>query len=353
MKSFSITKKEALPGSMYVIEGELSTESLAAKKAKALEKFQQIVKIDGFRAGHIPEKKLVDHVGELAVVEEEGSLALEAAYEDIIKEVGIAAIGQPRVSITKIAPGQPMGFKIETSVAPEVSLPSYKKIAKGIMSKEAAEVSVEDTEVEAAIKEIRESVAHQKFHETAGDTNNHDHDFKDEDLPEMNDDFVKTLGKFESVADFKEKLKSNLLNEKQVKAREKKRIEAMDAIMKDTKVDVPDLLVESELIKMVGQFKDSILSMGLTYEDYLKKINKTDDDIRAEWKDEAKKRATIQLILNKIAAEEKLEADEKELEHQTKELSEYYKDADPLRLRIYVETMMTNEKVWRFLEEQK
>lgn len=353
MKSFTITKKESLPGSLFMIEGELSSEALAAQKNKALEKFQQIVAIDGFRKGHIPEKKLVEHVGELAIVEEEGSLALEKAYEEIIKEVGIMAIGQPRVSITKIAPGQSMGFKIETAVAPEVSLPAYKKLAKAVMTKDEAEIVIEDTEVEAAIKEIRQNVAHQKFHETAGDTDHHNHDFKDEDLPELTDDFVKTLGKFESLEDFKAKLKSNILNEKQVKAREKKRIEAMDDIIKDTKVEVPEILIESELIKMIGQFKDSIESMGHTYEQYLEKIKKTDEDIQAEWKPEAKKRATIQLILNKIAADEKLFADEKEVDHQVKELITYYKEADLERMRHYVETMMTNEKVWKFLEAQK
>ena len=353
MKSFTITKKETLPGSMFLIEGEISAEALAAEKKAALQKFQQIVSLDGFRKGHIPEKTLIDHVGELSLVEEEGSLALEKAYEEIMKEAEVPAIGQPRVSITKIAPGQPMGFKIETAVAPEVNLPSYKKIAKEMMEKADEKIEVSDAEVEEAIKEIRTGVAHQKLHEKEAETEHHNHDFKEEDLPELTDEFVKSLGKFENVEDFKKKLKANILNEKQVKAREKKRIETIENIIKETKVDVPELLIESELLKMIGQFKDSIASMGLTYEEYLKKVNKTDDDIRKDWREEAKKRAIVQLVLNKIAAEENIKANDIEVEHQVKELMTYYKEADPLRMRIYVETMMTNEKVWKFLEDQK
>jgi FKBP-type peptidyl-prolyl cis-trans isomerase (trigger factor) len=353
MKQFTITKKEGLPGSMFLIEGELSAESLTAQRKNALEKFQAMFAIDGFRKGHVPEKILVERVGELGVTEEEGSLALEKAYASIIEEAGIVAIGQPKVSITKIAPGQPMGFKIETAVAPEVSLPDYKKLAKEVVSVEGEMAKVEDKEVEDALKDIRQSIAHQKFHKTHGDTEHHNHDIKEEDLPEVNDEFVKGLGNFENVEDFKTRLKANLLNEKQVKGREKKRIAIMDAIIGETKVDVPELLVESELLKMIGQFKDSISQMGLTYEEYLKKINKTEQDIENEWKNEAKKRATIQLILNKIAATENIKADEAEVKHQTEELAQYYKEADPLRLHIYVETMMTNEKVWKFLEEQK
>jgi FKBP-type peptidyl-prolyl cis-trans isomerase (trigger factor) len=350
MKAFTITKKEALPDSMFLIEGELSAESLAVERKRALDKFQTMFAMDGFRKGHIPEKVLVERVGELGVTEEEGSLALEKAYDAIIKEVGISAIGAPKVSITKIAPGQPMGFKIETAVSPEVILPDYKKLTKKSMEKKE-EVSVTEKDIEDALKEIRQSVAHQKFHETHGETEHHNHDIKDEELLEVNDEFVKGLGKFENVEDFKTKLRANLLNERQVKAREKKRIEAMDAIISETKIEVPELLVESELLKMVGQFKDSISSMGMSYEDYLKKIGKTDVDIQGEWKGEAKKRATIQLILNKIAATENIKADEDEVKHQTAELITYYKEADPLRIHIYVETMMTNEKVWKFLEE--
>jgi trigger factor len=347
----TITKKEKLPGSLLLIEGEISAEAIKAERTKALEKFQQMFAIDGFRKGHIPEKVLAEKVGELGITEEAGSLALEKNYAAIIKEVGISPIGQPQVSITKIAPDQAMGFKIEVAVVPEVSLPDYKKIAKA-SSKKSEEVEVADTELEEAIKDIRASVAHHQFHQEHGDTHDHNHNFKDEELPELTDELVKTLGQFDNVEDFKTKLKQNLVLEKQQKAREKNRLDIIEAIIKETKVDVPEVLIESELLKMLGQFKDSISSMGMSFDEYLTKISKTEDDLRAEWKDEAKKRATIELILNEISVKEKLVAGEEEIKQQTEQLLTYYKDADPVRIRVYVETMLINEKVWRFLEEQ-
>lgn len=354
MKSFTITKKEAAPESLFVVEGEITAEAVDAQRKNALEKFQHMFSIDGFRSGHIPEKILLEKVGELALVEEAGSLALEKNYEEIMKEASVATIGQPKVAITKIAPGQPMGFKIETAVIPEVTLPDYKKLAKKAITKDE-EVEVTEKEIEDTIKEIRMSVAHRDFHEKNPDdqSGNHDHGFKDEDLPELNDELVKKLGDFADVEDFKTKLKANLINEKQVKNREKKRLAAIEAIIAETKVEVPAVLVESELVKMIGQFKDNISGMGLAYDEYLKKVGKTEDDIRNEWKDEAKKRAIIQLVLNKISLEEKIEVKEEEVKVQVDQLLTFYKEADPLRIRIYVETMMINEKVWRFLEELK
>jgi FKBP-type peptidyl-prolyl cis-trans isomerase (trigger factor) len=352
MSSYKITKKETLPESLFVIEGEISVEALAKQRKNALDKFQEILSMDGFRKGHIPEKNVVEKVGEIAILEEAGTLTLEKNYADIIKEAGISPIGQPKVSVTKIVAGEPLTFKIETAVAPEVKLPNYKKIAKAEMAKEET-VEVTEKDMEDAIKEIRESVAHHKLHQTQGETENHDHNFTEADLPVFDDAFVKTLGKFESVEDFKEKFKVNLLAEKKGKAREKKRYDIMEEILKDTKVDVPAVLTESELLKMIGQLKDQVAHAGLEFDAYLKQVGKTEQDIHTEWKDEARKRATLQLVLNKIFDDEKLELPEDEIKHQTEQLVTYYKDANPVNVRIYVESMMVNEKAWKFLEDQK
>jgi len=352
MTLYKITKKQALPESLFVIEGEISVEALAKQRKNALDKFQEILSMDGFRKGHIPEKNVVEKVGEIAILEEAGTLTLEKIYTDIIKEVGISPIGQPKVSVIKIVSGEPLAFKIETAIAPEVKLPDYKKIAKIEMVKEEV-IEVTEKDMEDAIAEIRESVAHHKFHQTQGETEHHNHNFKEEDLPVFDDAFVKTLGKFENVEDFKTKFRVNLLAEKKGKAREKKRYDIMEEILKDTKVDVPAVLTESELLKMIGQLKDQVAHAGLEFDAYLKQVGKTEQDIHTEWKDEARKRATLQLVLNKIFDEEKLEIPENEIKHQTDQLVTYYKDANPVNVRIYVESMMINEKTWKFLEDQK
>ncbi len=138
--------------------------------------------------------------------------------------------------------------------------------------------------------------------------------------------------------------------ENPLKLKEKKRIAIIDAVISATEVVVPKVMIESELIKMMGQFKDDVARAGAKWEEYLKTINKNEEQIREEWKDSAQNRAKAELIVAKIAVEEKIEPTEAELEHETKHLMEHYKDADPLRARIYVYTMMRNEKVFEFLE---
>ena len=97
-------------------------------------------------------------------------------------------------------------------------------------------------------------------------------------------------------------------------AKDKKRGTLLEKLVAETKVEMPKVVIESELDKMEGQFKGDIAHMGLQPNEYLKHIKKTWDDLRKEWNPDAVKRAKLQIVLQKIALEEKIEADKEEIE---------------------------------------
>ena len=113
------------------------------------------------------------------------------------------------------------------------------------------------------------------------------------------------------------------------------------------------IIVEAELDKMTAQFKGDIAQMGAKFEDYLKHIKKTEEDMRKEWTPDAEKRVKIELVLHKIATLEKIVPPEDEVTKEVAHILEHYKDADPGRARNYVVEIITNEKVLQFLEKQK
>lgn len=343
MSATNIEIKE-LGGSEIEITGAIPAETYGAHRGKAVKNLSANIELPGFRKGHIPEKVLVQKMGDMAILEEMADLALRDAYPHIIIDNKIDAIGRPKVVITKIAAGNPLEFKITVAIMPEVKLADYKTIALGILSKKT-EVSVGEKEVEETILEIQRM----RFKREKG---NAKMGTEVEEFPPLDDAFVKTLGDFESVADFKAKLTENIRREKERKELDKKRAEVLEALIKDSEITLPDVLIEAELDKMIAQLKGDIAQAGGTFEEYLKHIKKTDDDVRKEWRTDAEKRGKTQLILNKIAAEEKILAPEDEIAKQVKHLLDHYKDANPERARIYVETMLTNEEVFKFLEKQ-
>src|SRR3989344_5117245 len=98
--------------------------------------------------------------------------------------------------------------------------------------------------------------------------------------------------------------------------------------------------------------ESDITNIGLKFEDYLKQLNKKVEDLRKELRPDAEKKAKLGLILGAIAKAEKLAAEQEAVAKEVAHILEHYKDADPERARIHAENVLTNEKVFQFLESQ-
>lgn len=343
MKTYVVSQKN-LPESEVELEVEIAQETFARHRAAALKKISAAASIPGFRPGHAPENMVAQKVGEPRILEEAAYAAIEEALPGILADKKLSIVGEPRVSITKLAAGNPLGFKISLSVLPEVMLADYKKIAAAENGKKPEEIAVAEKELNDFIENIRRG--YNRSPESAGEA-------ATKEPPALTDEFVKKLGNFQNMDDFKMKVKENLAREKAHKAREKKRLMIAEGILNNTKVVVPRALIESELQKMLARFHDEVTRMGLKLEDYLKNIKKTEEDLRKEWRPDAEKRAKLQLVLNAIAEKEKIEAPKEKLGHEVKRLLEEYKNVDPKRAEAYMAMMLANEKVFEFLESLK
>ena len=351
-----------LPKGEVEIEGEMEAEAFEAYFAKALQKIGANVELDGFRKGKVPEHLLLSNIPEIRILEEMAEMALGEHYTKILDEHKIDAISRPEITITKLARKNPLSFKIKTAILPEVKLPDYKDIAKKIISEvsdDEKNIVVTDEDVENTIMDIRKSRA-QKKHVTEGvethvheeGEESHTHEETKEELPEFNDEFVQQLGPFKDVTDFREKLRENIKLEKGNQAKEKNRLKIVEKIIDGTEIDLPDILVEAELDKILYRMESDITQMGIKFEDYLKHLNKTLEDLRKEFRPDAEKKAKLGLVLNKISEVEKIMADEEEVEREVENILEHYKDADPTRATIHAQNVLTNEKVFQFLETQ-
>lgn len=350
MKIYKIKDTKKLPNCEMEITAEITKESIEDYKIKALKKIKEFAEIPGFRKGHVPESKLKEKFGEMGILEDAGEMAINDCVIEILVESKINFLGRPDISISKIAIGSPIEFKIRAVVMPEVKLPDYKKIAKKENSVEEKVEEVTEKQIEETVEQIRKMYAQQNHTHAPGEKHV---DGEELPLPEINDEFVKKLGDFKDVTDFRSKLKINIAKEKEIHAKDKKRGEMLEKLVSETKIEMPKLVVQSELEKMEGQFKGDIAQMGLQPDEYLKHIKKTWEDLRKEWYPDAEKRAKTQLILQKISLEEKIEPNKEQMEKEIKHLIERYKGADPERVKAYVEMVLVNDAVIKFLENQK
>ncbi|MCF7833981.1 MAG: hypothetical protein K9L98_01495 [Candidatus Pacebacteria bacterium] len=356
-------KINKLPKSELEIEAQLEANVLEALFPKALKNISENIEMDGFRKGKVPENIILSKVGELAILEEAAEIAINENYPKILEENKIDAIGRPSITITKIARNNPLEFKIKTAVLPEVNLPDYKKISQKTISDISAEdknIEVSDQELENTIMDIRKSRAPKinmqdiakKDEPTEENKNTEEVKLPEVELPELNDDFVKALGPFKDVADFREKLKENIKLEKINQAREKTRLKIIEAIIEKTEAEIPEVLIDSELEKILYRMETDISAMGLKFEDYLVHIKKTKEDLRKEFRQDAEKKAKFSLVLFEISKQENIKADTEEVAKEVAHILEHYKDADPDRAQMHAENVLTNEKIFQFLENQ-
>jgi trigger factor len=353
-----------LPKSEIEIEGELEADVFESYFAKALSRLGENLEVDGFRRGKVPESVMLSKIPEIGILEEMAQMALSEHYPKIIEDEKIDAISRPDISITKLARKNPLGFKIKTAVLPPIKLPDYKKISKkiiGDVTDAEKNIEVSDKDVESTIMDIRKSRA-PKMHIAEGAEKLLDTEGKEikeelpqeipQELPEFNDEFVQALGPFKDVADFKDKLKVNIKLEKENQQKEKTRLKIIEKIVDESEMELPEILVEIELDKILYRMESDITQMGLKFEDYLTHLNKTKEDLRKEFRTDAEKKAKLALILNEIAKVEKITADEEQVAKEIAAILEHYKDADPERARMHAEQVLTNEKIFQFLESQ-
>jgi trigger factor len=347
------------------ITSSIDKEEFLKYEEKALEKIGERAELPGFRKGKAPTNIIKANVPEMELLEEMAELAIGDNYVKILEENKIDAIGRPDITITKIGRGADLEFKIKTAVLPEVELPNYKKISKTENSKEEykKEILIEEKDVEKIINDLRKMRAEQKSHENHEGHENmteEEHtkahseskEIPESDWPLFNDEFAKTFGDFKTAEELKEKIKNNLKTEKETEQKDKLRLSIIEKIIEETKVEIPEILIKGETDKIMYKLQADITNIGFKVEDYLKQIGKTEEELRKEWRPDAEKRAKLQMIIHAIVEKEDLKPTEEEIQKDVTQITSMYKEADEARARIYVEQMLENEKVFKFLEQQ-
>lgn len=156
-----VTKKD-LEKSQIELIVEVSVEELKPFIKKGAESLSKEVKIDGFRPGRVPFDVLKKKIGEVSIWEEAAKLLINKQIYQIINEnvKDKEIIGQPQVDISKLAPGNPLEYKIKLLILPEITLGDYKDLKI-----KADKVEVEEKEINKVLNDLIEMRAVEKISE--------------------------------------------------------------------------------------------------------------------------------------------------------------------------------------------
>jgi trigger factor len=417
-----------LPQSQMEIEISVPAKEFEKFIDAAAEDLSRDLKIDGFRPGKAPRYVVEQKVGTEKILAHGAEKAIKKTYVDAIVKNKIEVIGEPKITITKIAKGNDLVYKAIAAVMPAVTLSNYRKSAKAVKKSEVKKVTEE--QIQKEIKSLQKSRAKiitvareakqgdlveidfevlvegkpieggtaKKHPLTIGenyfipgfedqlvgmkekDEKEFDLDFPKEyhqkslagkparfkvkmnlvqkkELPELNDEFAKSLGKFDNLEALKKSISEGIEMEHKKRNEEKWRAEVIEKVADESQIDLPDVLISQEIEKMMTELEQNIAGMGLTLDAYLENIKKSKSEISKGWKETAEKRVRSALVLKEIAASEEIEIPAKEVEEEMNRVLAYYKgmgdmekNIDMERLYTYTKGVLTNEKVFKFLE---
>ena len=139
---------------------------------------------------------------------------------------------------------------------------------------------------------------------------------KHRELPELNEEFVKKVSKFETIDDFKADIKKNLETAAKRRAEEKQHREALDKAVENMTVDIPPVMIENRISQLINELSLQLQSRGMTFESYLQYTGYDMDHLRESYREGAEKDVRDDLMLETVAKQENIEVDPKEIENE-------------------------------------
>ncbi|MBP3502318.1 MAG: trigger factor [Clostridia bacterium] len=180
------------------------------------------------------------------------------------------------------------------------------------------------------------------------------HEIKVKELPAIDDEFAKDVSEFDTLKDLKASIKEKLTDDKKNQAKYQTEDAAIKAVCDNTKIDIPSGMIETEIDNILKDIDGRLAYQGLNLSQYLKMINKSEDDMRKEYEEQAANSVKTKLVLEAIVKKEKIEATDNEIQEKLKEMAANYgKNEDDLmsndNLKEYLKNNITTEKAIQFI----
>lgn len=153
-------------------------------------------------------------------------------------------------------------------------------------------------------------------------------EIKVKEVPALDDEFAKDASEFETLAELKEDIKKNLQKAEDQKAENEFEEDIITAVIENTKLDLPQVMVEKEIDHMMNDLENRLKYQGLTLEQYMEFTGNTPEKMRDFMKENAERKVKADIIIDAIAKAENIEATEEELKEKALEVAKMYSGGD-------------------------
>ena len=373
---------EKMEKNMAKLTIEVAAEDLEKAMQNAYQKAKGRISIPGFRKGKAPRKMIEQMYGKGVFLEDAVNALIPEHYSKALAECELEIVSQPTIDITQAEPGKAFIFTAEVAVKPEVTLGDYKGVEVP-----KTEITVTDEDVEAELKKEQEKNSRTiSVEDRAAQLNDivtidfegsvdgvpfdggqateypltlgsntfipgfeeqlvgakvgddvdvkvtFPEEYQAKELPELDEDFAKDVSEFDTLAEYKEHVKTNLEDKKADEAKRAKEDAAVDKAIENAQMDIPEAMLMTQCRQMLDDFSRRMQSQGLSMDQYFQFTGMTADKMMEDMKPQALKRIQTRLVLEKVAEVENIQPTEEEVNEEISKMAEAYKmEADKLK----------------------
>ncbi|MCD7725209.1 MAG: trigger factor [Clostridiales bacterium] len=149
-------------------------------------------------------------------------------------------------------------------------------------------------------------------------------EIKEQQLPELDDEFASEVSEFETLAEYREDIRKNLAEKKEKDARNAKEDAAIQAVVEASEMEIPEAMLETQQRQMVDEFAQRITMQGLSMEQYFQFTGTNYQQMIDQVKPQAQERIQSRLVLEAVAKAENIEATEEDYEKELETMAEVY-----------------------------
>ena len=370
------TDVEELSPTRVKLSVEVPFDELKPSIDKAYREVARQVRIPGFRPGRVPPRIIDQRIGRGPVLEQAVNDAIPELYGKAVEESELFALGRPEVEITSLDDGKELSFTAEVDVRPKFELPSLASISVTIDNATVTPDDVEEylsslRERFASLKGVQRPAESGDFvsidlsatvdgepvedaqasglsyevgsgsmleglddavtamtagesktfsSELAGGENAGDqaevtvtvHSVKVKELPDFDDDFAQLASEFDTIgelrADTRQRLEGMRRQQQAIQARDR----ALDALLDQVEVPLPDSIVAEEAHRLEHSMRDQIQRAGADWGSYLQMVGKTEDEFNTDLQEQSRRSVKVGLVLDQVARQEDLGVDDAE-----------------------------------------
>jgi len=371
------TDVEELSPTRVKLTIEVPFAELKPSLDKAYREVAKQVRIPGFRPGHVPPRVIDQRLGRSVVLEQAVNDAVPELYGKALQDNDVLALGQPEVEITRLDDGQELAFTAEVDIRPKIDLPDLAGLSVTVDNAEVSpdeveeyiaglrerfaslrgvdrpvqtgdyvsidlSASVDGTPVDDAqasgisyevgsgslLDGLDEALAGLSAGDAAtfgselaaGEEAGRQaevavtvHSVKVKDLPELDDEFAQSASEYDTLGEFRAGTRTRLAGAKRLQQAGQARERALDALLAQVDVPLPERLVAEEIDRRDHSLDEQLERAGMTREAYLGSRELTSQALDDEIADDARRFVTASFVLDQIARQEEIGVEQEEL----------------------------------------